>query len=62
MGLEERAKATAKDLEGKAQAAKGELTGSDRDKLEGEAKQLEAKAMHAKEDLKDNAKKVIDSV
>ncbi len=60
MGIEERAKATAKNLEGKAQAAAGELTGSDKDIIEGQAKQLEAKAMQNKEDLKDAAKDVID--
>jgi len=60
MGLQEKAKATAKNLEGKAQAAKGEITGSDKDKIEGEAKQIVAKAEQAKEDLKDAAKKIVD--
>jgi uncharacterized protein YjbJ (UPF0337 family) len=62
MGIEERAKATAKNLEGKAQTAKGELTGSEQDKVDGEIKQTEAQIAHQKEDLKDRAKKVIDKV
>jgi len=60
MGLQERAKATAKNLEGKVQAALGELTGNDKEKLEGEAKQVEAHAEQVKEDVKDAAKDVID--
>lgn len=60
MGIEERAKAKAKDLEGKAQAALGEMTGNQKDILEGQAKQIEAHAAEAKEDLKDRAKEVID--
>lgn len=60
MSLEERAKATAKNIEGKAQEVFGEVTGDPQDKAEGEAKQAEAKARHAKEDVKDAVKKVID--
>lgn len=57
MGIEERAKATAKNIEGKAQETKGEMTGDTSDKVEGKAKQGKAEAEHAKEDVKDQAKK-----
>jgi uncharacterized protein YjbJ (UPF0337 family) len=60
MSIEERAKATAKNLEGKAQEAVGELTGDPKDKAEGRAKQSEAEATHAKEDVKDHLKRAID--
>jgi uncharacterized protein YjbJ (UPF0337 family) len=60
MGIQERAEATAKNLEGKAQEAAGEVTGDTSDKVEGKAKQGEAKAQHAKEDMKDQVKKAID--
>lgn len=60
MSIEERAKATAKNIEGKVQEAVGEVTGDPKDKAEGQAKQAEAKATHAKEDLKDNIKRAID--
>ena len=60
MSTEDRAKATAKNLEGKAQEAWGEITGDPQDKTEGKAKQAEAQARHAAEDVKDEAKKAID--
>lgn len=60
MGIQERAEATAKNLEGKAQEAAGEMTGKQSDQAEGKAKQGEAKVEHAKEDVKDQAKKAID--
>ena len=60
--MEERIKAAAKNIEGKVQAAAGELTGDQRQKVEGQAKQAEAKAMNAKEDVRDSAKDVIDNV
>jgi uncharacterized protein YjbJ (UPF0337 family) len=60
MSTEDRAKATAKNLEGKAQAAMGEVTGDSKDKAAGEAKQGEAKAQNAVEDAKDQVKKAID--
>ncbi len=60
MSLEKRAEATAKNLEGKIQEFVGELTGSEKDKLEGQTKQGDAAVMHLKEDLKDQAKKFID--
>ncbi|MGG6240758.1 CsbD family protein [Nodosilinea sp. AN01ver1] len=60
MSIEDRAKATAKNIEGKMQAAAGEITGDPKDKAEGEAKQAEARATHAKEDVKDSLKRAID--
>jgi len=60
MSLEDRIKATAKNLEGKVQEAMGEVTGNPNDKLEGKAKQAEARVQHAVENLKDKAKKLID--
>lgn len=61
MSLEERAKATAKNVEGKVQEAAAELTGDPADKAEGKAKQNEAQARHAKEDVKDGVKDVVDN-
>lgn len=56
MSLEEKAKATAKNIEGKAQEALGNVTGDPEDKAKGKAKQVEGEARHAKEDVKDNVK------
>ena len=60
MSLEDRAKATAKDLEGKDQDAAGKVTDNHEAQAKGKAKQAEAKVRHAAEDVKDEAKKVID--
>ncbi|NMF82170.1 CsbD family protein [Nodosilinea sp. P-1105] len=60
MSIEDRAKATAKNVEGKAQAAMGEVTGDPKDKAEGNAKQAEAELTQAKEDAKDKLKDMID--
>lgn len=60
MSIEERVEATAKNIEGKVQAAAGEITGDPKDKAEGKAKQREAEATHAKEDVKDALKDAID--
>lgn len=60
MSLEERAKATAKNVEGKMQESAGKVTGDPADKAEGKAKQNEAQARHAKEDVKDGVKDVVD--
>lgn len=60
MSIEDRAKAVAKNLEGKAQEAMGEVTGDPQDKAEGKAKQAESKVRHAVEDAKDEVKKAID--
>lgn len=60
MSAEERAKAAAKNIEGKVQEGVGEMTGDPKDKAEGRAKQVEAEARNAKEDVKDNLKKKLD--
>lgn len=60
MSTEDRANATMKNVEGKAQEALGNVTGDPKDKAEGKMKQTEAEAQHAKEDIKDNVKKAID--
>jgi uncharacterized protein YjbJ (UPF0337 family) len=60
MSLEERTKATAKNVEGKAQEALGNITGDPKDKAEGKSKQAESEVRHAVEDVKDNLKRNID--
>lgn len=60
MSLEEKAKATAKNVEGKIQDAVGKVTGDPEDRAEGQAKQTEAEARHAKEDVKDGVKRTVD--
>lgn len=60
MSVEDRAKATGKNIEGKAQEALGNVTGDPEDKAEGKAKQAEAQTRHAVEDVKDKAKEAID--
>ena len=60
MSLEDKAKATAKNIEGKAQEALGNVTGDPEDKVEGKAKQAESSVRHGVEDLKDKAKDTID--
>ncbi len=60
MSTEDRAKATGKNIQGKAQEALGNVTGDPQQQAEGKAKQTEAQAEHAKEDVKDNVKKAID--
>jgi uncharacterized protein YjbJ (UPF0337 family) len=60
MSIEDRAKATAKNLEGKAQEAFGKVTGDPEDEAAGKAKQAEAKVRHAAEDVKDEVKKAVD--
>lgn len=57
MSIEERAKATAKNVEGKAQEAVGKAKVDPKDKMQGKAKQAEGEARHTKEDVKDNLKK-----
>ncbi len=60
MSTEDRAKATAKNIEGKAQEALGNVTGDPEDRAEGTAKQAQAEGSHAVEDVKDKIKKAID--
>ncbi|ACK73609.1 conserved hypothetical protein [Gloeothece citriformis PCC 7424] len=60
MSIQERAEATGKNIEGKAQEAMSNVTGDPQDKAEGKAKQKEAETEHAVEDVKDKAKKALD--
>jgi uncharacterized protein YjbJ (UPF0337 family) len=60
MSLKDRFDATAKNIEGKVQAAIGELAGDPKIEAEGEEKQNEARISHTIEDIKDEAKKIID--
>jgi uncharacterized protein YjbJ (UPF0337 family) len=60
MSLEDKVKATAKNLEGKAQEALGNVTGDPEDQAKGKAKQAESQVRHATEDVKDEVKKAID--
>lgn len=60
MSMEDRAKATAKNIEGKIKQAVGDFTGDQSTEAEGRAQQVEASAQHAKEDIKDEIKKSVD--
>lgn len=60
MSIENRIKATAKNIEGKVQEAVGNITGNPEDQLEGKAKQAEASVRHSVEDVKDTIKKALD--
>ena len=57
MSTEDKANATAKNIEGKAQEMMGEVTGDPEDKGKGKVKQAEAKAQHTVENAKDEVKK-----
>ncbi|MFO8041244.1 MAG: CsbD family protein [Sodalinema sp.] len=60
MGIKDRAKATAKDVEGNIEEAVGDLTGNNEAKAKGKSKQAEAKIRHSVEDGKEGVKKTID--
>lgn len=60
MSIEDKAKAAAKDLEGKAQEAIGKATDNNEAQAKGKAKQVEASATKAKENVKDTIKDAID--
>ncbi|TVQ11271.1 MAG: CsbD family protein [Leptolyngbya sp. DLM2.Bin27] len=60
MSIEDRAKATAKDVEGKVQEGAGKVTGSREGQAKGKAKQAESDVRHGVEDAKDNVKQAID--
>lgn len=60
MGLDDKAKNAAKNIEGKVQEGLGNVTGDPEDKAEGKAKQGEAEVRNAGEDIKDKVKKAID--
>ncbi|CAC5342001.1 MULTISPECIES: CsbD family protein [Planktothrix] len=59
MSLENRVKATAKNIEGKIQETVGDITGDPETQAEGKAKQAEAKVRHTVEDVKDATKDAI---
>ncbi|WP_353932568.1 CsbD family protein [Okeanomitos corallinicola TIOX110] len=60
MSVEKKVKAAAKNVEGKAQEALGNITGDPKDQAEGKAKQAESQVRNAVEDVKDEVKKNID--
>ena len=60
MSLENKAKATAKNIEGKIQEAVGDITGDTKTQAEGKAKQAEASVQHSVENVKDAAKDILD--
>ncbi|MBP5971476.1 CsbD family protein [Brasilonema sp. CT11] len=53
MGLENRIKATAKNIEGNIQEVVGDITGNTQNQVEGKAKQAEAHVRHVVENVKD---------
>jgi len=60
MGLDDKAKAAGKNIEGKAQEAWGNVTGDPEDQAAGKAKQAEAEVRQGVEDVKDKVKEKID--
>jgi len=62
MSLEERAKATGKNIEGKLQETAGNVTGDREDQAKGKVKQGEGEVRHTKEDIKDNVKRGLDNI
>lgn len=60
MGLDDKIKAAAKNVEGKAQETLGNITGDPEDQAAGKAKQAEASVRNAVEDGKDTVKKAVD--
>ena len=60
MSLQDKAKATAKNIEGKVQEAVGDLTGNPQAQAEGKEKQAEAQIRHTVENVKDDIKKAVD--
>jgi uncharacterized protein YjbJ (UPF0337 family) len=60
MSLQDKVKATAKNIEGKIQETVGDVTGDPKAQAEGKAKQAEAKVRHTVEDVKDETRKIID--
>jgi uncharacterized protein YjbJ (UPF0337 family) len=62
MSLEDKIKAAAKDVEGRLQAAAGDLTDDDQLKAEGQAKQVQAQLMDAAGSLKDKVQQAASSV
>lgn len=62
MSIEDRLKAKAKNLEGKAQEALGDITGDPEMMAEGKAKQVEASTIQMTENIKNKAKELLDEL
>ncbi len=62
MSLEDKLKATAKNLEGRAREALGNATGDPELQAEGKVQQIQASAMHAVEKVKEKAKDIIEAI
>lgn len=60
MANEDRIQGAAKNIEGKAQEAWGNITGDPEDKVEGKAKQAEGEVRQGVEDVKDKVKEKFD--
>lgn len=60
MGLDDKIKAAAKNVEGKAQEALGNVTGDPEDQAEGKAKQAESAVRNTVENAKDKVKEKLD--
>ncbi len=60
MSLEDKAKAAAASVEGKAKEVVGKITDNPELEAEGKAKQAEANVRQSVEDVKDTVKKTID--
>ncbi|MGH7997851.1 MAG: CsbD family protein [Brasilonema sp.] len=62
MGLEDRIKATAKNIEGKIQEVVGDITGNTQDQVAGKVKQAEAQGRHIVENVKQKVEDVKNQV
>jgi uncharacterized protein YjbJ (UPF0337 family) len=62
MSINDKIEASAKDTEGKLQAAAGELTGDQKMKAEGELKQVQAAAMKTATEVKEATAKAVDKI
>lgn len=62
MSINDKIEASAKDTEGKLQAAAGELTGNQKMKAEGELKQVQAAAMKTTAEVKEATAKAVDKI
>ena len=60
MSIKDRAKATAKKVEGKIEETAGDLTGNHEAQAKGKAKQAEGDLRNTIEDGKDQVKKIVD--
>lgn len=56
----DRIKGKVKEVEGRVQQAKGDLTGNDVDRAKGADKKVEGKVQHAFGKVKDNVRKALD--